>query len=152
MSPDPGWQGPIAFHEMLFGTWLSYILLVVIWERMLKSVLHEWKYVLLTCLGSSFFVINHYLNYASFYFWLINSYTIIFAFVWYRLGMRQNDRSLIWKLAALLLVIVYSVLYVGFEMLARFAVNQGLHEFWIMIAAYIGFASVILWRRAATSP
>jgi hypothetical protein len=34
----------------------------------------------------------------------------------------------------------------------RFTVNQGLHEFWIMIAAYIGFASVILWRRVATSP
>ena len=152
MHPDPGWQGPITFHEMLFGTWLSYILLVVIWERMLESALHEWKYVLLTCLGSSFFIINHYLNYAPFYLWLINSYTLVFAFVWYWLGMRQNDRSLFWKGAALVLMIIYSLLYVGFEMLARLAVNQGMHEFWVMITAYIGFAGVILWRRAATPP
>jgi len=148
MHPDPSWQGPIAFHEMLFGTWLSYILLVVIWERVLKSPLHEWKYILLTCMGSSFFVINHYLNYAPFYFWLINSYTLAFALVWYGLGIHHEYRSLLWKCAALSLVIVYSLLYVGSEMIARLAVNQGVHEIWVMVVAYIGLAGVILWRRA----
>jgi hypothetical protein len=148
MQPNPGWQGPIAFHEMLFGTWLSYIVLILIWERVLKSPLHEWKYVLLTCLSSSFFVINHYLNYAPFYFLLINSYTLAFALVWYGLGIHQENRSLLWKCAALALMIVYSLLYVGFEMIARLAVHQGVHEFWAMVAAYIGLAGVILWRRA----
>ncbi|MDJ0707389.1 MAG: hypothetical protein QNJ46_29295 [Leptolyngbyaceae cyanobacterium MO_188.B28] len=147
MQLDPRWQGPVAFHEMLFGTWLSYIVLVLIWEKVLKSALREWQYALLTCLGSSFFLINHYLNYAPFYYWLINSYSLVFFFVWYWLGMRQCNRSVIWKCSALVLAIAYTLLFIGFELLARHAVDQGVHEFWILVAAYIGFAGVILWRR-----
>ncbi len=149
MQPDPSWQGPIAFHEMLFGTWLSYIVLVLIWEKVLAWALPEWKYVLLTCLGSSFFVINHYLNYAPFYYWLIGGYTIIFVIVWCWLGVRNSQRSIMFKCAALFLPVVYTLLYIGFEMLARFAVQQGLHEIWVLVAAYIGFVGVILWRRGA---
>ncbi|MAF84218.1 MAG: hypothetical protein CL797_08965 [Chromatiales bacterium] len=134
---------------MLFGTWLSYIVLVLIWEKLLGLALHEWKYVLLTCLGSSFFVINHYLNYAPFYYWLIGSHTMLFVFIWYWLGVRNRRRSILFKCIALLLPIAYTFLYIGFEMSARFAVHQGLHEIWVLAAAYIGFAGVILWRRGA---
>jgi len=135
MQLDPSWQGPIAFHELLFGTWLSYITLVVLWEKVLTAPLDEWKYALLTCLGASFFVINHYFNYAPFYLWV--------------LGMRQENRTFIWKCAALSLVVVNSALFVGFELLARLAVEQGLHEIWIMVATFVGFSGVILWRRRA---
>jgi len=149
MQPDPSWQGPIAFHELLFGTCLSYITLVVLWEKVLTAPLDEWKYALLTCLGASFFVINHYFNYAPFYLWVVNSYTLIFVGIWYWLGMRQENRTFIWKCAALSLVVVNSALFVGFELLARLAVEQGLHEIWIMVATFVGFSGVILWRRRA---
>ncbi|MDP6436689.1 MAG: hypothetical protein QF790_08060 [Gammaproteobacteria bacterium] len=148
MQPDPAWEGAIAFHELMFGTWLSYILLVILWEKVLRAPLQEWKYLLLTCLSASFFVINHYFFFAPFYLWVINGYTLIFACVWYGLGMRQEGRTLIWKCAGLMLVIVHSASYIGFELLARLAVEQGVHEVWIMVASYAGFAGIILWRRA----
>jgi hypothetical protein len=149
MQPDPSWQGPIAFHELFFGTWLSYITLVVLWEKVLAAPLEEWKYVLLSCLGASFFIINHYFFYAPFYLSLINGYTLIFAGVWYWLGMRQESRTWIWKCAALSLVVVNSALFVGFELLARRAIVQGLPEFWIVVTAFVGFGGVILWRHRA---
>jgi hypothetical protein len=149
MQPDPSWQGPIAFHELLFGTWLSYITLVVLWEKVLATPLDEWKYALLTCLGASFFVINHYFNYAPFYLWVINGYTLIFAGIWYWIGMRQENRTFIWKCAALSLVVVNSALFVGFELLARLAIEKGLHEIWIVVATFVGFTGMILWRRRA---
>lgn len=148
MQPDPAWQGPIAFYELMFGTWLSYILLVTIWEKVLRAPLQEWKYVLLTFIAASFFVINHYFNFAPYYLWVINSYTVIFACIWYWLGMRQESRGPVWKVAGIVLVLVYSGLYIGFEMLARIAVGQGIHEMWIMVASYAGFIGVTLWRRA----
>jgi hypothetical protein len=150
MQPDPAWQGPIAFHELLFGTWLSYITLIVVWEKVLGASLDEWKYALLTCFGASFFVINHYFNFAPFYLWVINGYTLIFIVAWYWLGIRNESRSLIWKCAALCLVAVYSALYVGYELLARLAIEQGLHEIWIVVATFIGFAGVVLWRHRVT--
>lgn len=149
MQPDPSWQGPIAFRELFFGIWLSYIVLVLMWEKVLAAPLEEWKYALLTCLGASFFVINHYFNYAPYYLWMINSYTLIFAGVWFWLGMRQENRTWFWKCAALALVVLYSSLFVGFELLSRLLIKQGLHEIWIVIATFVGFAGVILWRRRA---
>jgi hypothetical protein len=132
----------------MFGTWLAYILLVVLWEKVLRVPLHEWKYVLLNCLAASFFIMNHYFFFAPFYMWVINGCTLIYAGIWYWLGMRQESKTLLWKCAGLILVLVYSALYVGFEMLGRLAVAQGLHEVWIMAASYVGLVSVILWRRA----
>lgn len=148
MQPDPSWQGPIAFYELMFGTWLSYIILVTIWERLLKSPLHEWQYVLLTCISASFFLINHYLNFAPFYWWLINGCSVLYAVVWYRTGIHGQARSVPWKCAALTLVIPYVVLYVGCELSARLAVNNGIHEFWVLLAAYAGFVGIIFWRRS----
>ena len=150
MQPDPNWQGPIAFHELLFGTWLSYITLVTIWEKLLNTPLDEWKYALLTCLGASFFIINHYFFYAPFYLWIINSYSLIFAAFWYLLGMQHAKRALGWKFAALCLAVVNSTLYVGFELLARLAIDRGMHEVWVMAATFLGFGGLILWRRQAS--
>ena len=146
MQPDPSWHGQIELHELLFGTWLSYIVLVLIWERILRAALEEWKYVFLTFVAASFFIINHYLNYAPFYYWLINSYTVVFLIIWYLMGVRGHSRSAPWKIGAIVLGLVYSALYVTFEMLGRLAVSQGIHEMWVMVAAFIGFAGVTLWR------
>ncbi len=152
MQPDPDWGGPIAFHEMLFGTWIAYAVLVVLWERLLRSPLPEWKYVLLTCVASSFYVINHYLNYAPFYYWLINSYTLLFAVLWYWIGIRPVQRSKPWQASALAVSILYTVIYISVEMLARRLVTMGIHEFWILVASYAGLLGVILWRGNPAAP
>ena len=151
MQPDPAWGGPIAFHEMLFGTWIAYIVLVTLWQRVLKSPLPEWKYLLLACVASSFYVVNHYLNYAPFYYWLINSFTLLFAVLWYWIGIRPAGRSLRWQFGALGLAVAYTVIYISFEMLARQLVTIGIPEFWIMVVSYAGLVGIILWRRNAAT-
>jgi hypothetical protein len=150
MYPDSSWQGPIAFHELLFGTWLSYILLVLLWEKLLKQPLQEWKYLILTCMAASFFLVNHYLFFAPLYLWIINAYTLTFLVVWYRLGMADAQRSVGWKIGAVLCAMAYSVLYVLFEMSARQLMEMGLHEFWITACVFAGFGGVILWRGRKT--
>lgn len=147
MQPDPGWHGQIKFHELLFGTWLSYIVLVIVWEKLLRTALPEWKYVFLTCVAASFFVINHYLNYAPFYYWLINSYTLVFLIIWYFTGIHDKARPILWKISAVVLALVYSALYVAFEMVGRFIVSQGIHEMWVLMAAFTGLVGLTAWRR-----
>ena len=151
MQPDPAWGGPIAFHEMLFGTWIAYILLVLTWERLLRAPLPEWQYVLLMSVGSSFYVVNHYLNYAPFYYWLINSCTLLFACLWYRVGIRLRRRALGWQLGALAAGMLWTAVYIGFELLGRRLVSAGIHEFWIMVLSYAGLVGVVLWRGRAGS-
>ena len=148
MQPDPAWAGPIAHHELLFGTWLAYIAVVLIWQYALRSPLAEWKYAMLVCIGASFFVINHYFNFAPFYLTLINSYTVVFLIAWWRLGMRQQ-RTILWKISALLMAVLFSIVYIAFEMLARQAISFGLHQMWITIGTFLGFAGVIFWRQSA---
>jgi hypothetical protein len=152
MQPDPAWGGPIAFHEMLFGTWIAYIVLVMLWERLLRARLPEWKYVLLMSVGSSFYVVNHYLNYAPFYYWLINSCTLAFAYLWYRVGVRPAARSRGWQIAAVAAGVAFTVIYISFELLARRLVGLGLHEFWIMVSSYAGLVGVVIWRGRSATP
>ena len=78
---DSAWQGNVNFYELVFGTWLSYIFLVQIWERVLKAPLPEWKYALITFLGAGAFWINHYFQHAPFYGPLLNVYTLSFLVV-----------------------------------------------------------------------
>ena len=75
---DPAWQGAVTFYELVYGTWLTYAFLVLLWERALRAPLPEWKYVLITFLGASFFWVNHYFQQAPFYLWLLNGYTLTF--------------------------------------------------------------------------
>ncbi len=35
---DDSWQGSVQFWELLFGTWLAYIFLVIMWERALRQL------------------------------------------------------------------------------------------------------------------
>ncbi len=59
---DPRWIGRVTFYELIFGTFLSYFFLILIWEKLLKTQLEEWKYIIITFLGASFFLVNHYFH------------------------------------------------------------------------------------------
>ena len=56
----PAWARKVQFHELLFGAWTVYIVLVLMWERVLRAPLAEWRYPLLNLPGSAAFWINHY--------------------------------------------------------------------------------------------
>lgn len=146
---DDAWAGSVQFWELLFGTWLVYGFLVLMWEKLLRQPLEEWRYVLITFLGASFFWINHYFQHAPFWVWLINGYTLVTWVAWYAIGVRGHG-SLLWTIAATLCFVPFTVAFIGFEMVARHLVfGQGLHEFWVMLVSYFGFAGLILWRRLA---
>lgn len=143
---DPSWQGKVAFYELIFGTWLAYAFLVLVWEKVLKVPLPEWKYVLITFLGASFFWINHYFLLAPFWLWLVIGYTLVFLFIYYRLAVRGRGPSSRWRLGAGCTAVIFTVAYIVFENVARFGVSRGCHEFWFMFSAYFGFLWLILWR------
>ena len=146
MAPDLTWQGPIAFHELLFGCWLVYITLVLVWERLLKEKLPEWKYILLVISGASFFVINHYYFFSPFYLWIINSYSMVYYLLWYWISLRQPKRSSAWKVMGMVYALASTVLFVGYEMLARFIVNRGVHESWVLAVAFAGLIVTTYFR------
>jgi hypothetical protein len=149
---DPAWQGKVNFYELVFGTWLTYGFLVLLWTRILRAPLPEWKYVLITFLGASFYWINHYFQYAPFYFFLLNAYTLVFLILYYRACVHGQIRSVAWKIGAVLSAVAFTVAFILFENIARFGVERlGLHEFWLMLIAYFGFIGVILWRRPRLS-
>ncbi len=143
---DPTWQGEVAFYELVFGTWLTYAFLVLMWERVLRTNLVEWKYILITFLGASFFWVNHYFQHAPFYLWLLNIYSLIFLLIYFSVCVKPQSRGFAWKTGATLTAIVFTIAFIGFENIARYGVNQGVHEFWFMAAAYFGFLWLIYWR------
>jgi hypothetical protein len=148
---DDAWQGAVQFWELLFGTWLVYVFLVLLFEKALRQALDEWRYVLLTFIGASFFWVNHYFQHAPFYLWLLNGYALVAWGVWYAVGVRGRG-SLAWKAVATLAFVLFTVAFIGFEQVARVAVHRfGLHEFWIMLASYFGFLFLILWRGRSAS-
>jgi len=146
---DDAWQGTVQFWELLFGTWLVYIFLVLMWEKVLRQPLPESSYVLIVFLGASFYWINHYFQHAPFYSWLLNGYTLVVWVAWYAIGVRGRG-SLLWSIAATLCFVVFTVAFIGFEQLGRYIMkNYGVHEFWFMLVSYFGFAALIRWRRQA---
>jgi hypothetical protein len=150
---DPAWAGKVQFYELLFGTWTVYIVLVLIWQSALRSPLPEWKYVLLNFMGAGAFWINHYFQKAPLWFAMLNAYTAIFLLVWWWVGIRGQARSALWKAAALVGAIVYTVAFIGLEQLARLGVERyGVNEFWFMAASFFGFIAVILWRGRRSVP
>ena len=121
-------------------------MLVVIWEKLLKHRLPEWKYILFLVSGASAFVINHYYNYAPFYYWVINTYTVIWFLLWYWLGLKQAEKPVIWKMLGLAYGVVFSVVYIAFERSAREIVSTGIHASWVLAAAFIGSMAVVIVR------
>lgn len=153
MSINPEWGGQVAFYELLYGTWLSYVLLVVMFERILKAPLAEWRYILINFVGAGAFWVNHYFQYADFWVILINVYTLWFLIIWWLCGIKPAGvRSAGWKTGAMLLAVVYTVAFIGFEQGARAVVERwSVNEFWFMLTSYIGFVAIILWRGKANN-
>ena len=147
-SIDPAWQGDVTFYELLYGTWLIYLFMVLLWERVLRAPLPEWKYVLIVFLGASAFWINHYFQRAPGYLVVLNLYSLVFLGVYYFLCVRPWRRSMGWQIGATLTAVVFTVAYIGFEFTARAGVTRGVNEFWFMATAWFGFVFLILWRGA----
>src|SRR3989304_8818910 len=99
---DKSWQGKVQFYELAFGTWIAYLFLVFMWERIFGIKQEGWKYSLVTLLGASFYIINHYFLRAPFYRHLINTYTIIFAILYYIIPVYPLKLILIKKIAGFL--------------------------------------------------
>jgi hypothetical protein len=147
MIIDPAWEGTVQFYELVFGTWLAYGFLTLMWERVLKCRLPEWKYVLITFLGASAYWINHYFQNAPLYWWMLNTYSILFLIAYYRVAVHGQRRSKMWRIGATATAIVFTIAFILFENISRFTVNgTGISEFWFMLIAFFGYVSVILWR------
>ena len=146
MTLDPTWEGTVRFYELYWGTWLSYAFLALMWERALFTALAEWKYVLITLLAASAFLINHYFQHAPFYLWLLNGYTLFFIGMYYLIGVHGQPSTVLWKVGAVFSAVVFTIAFILLENISRYLVHQGVHEFWIMLCASFGFAAVILWR------
>ena len=144
---DPAWAGKVQFYELLFGTWTVYVFLVLVWDRLLRQPLDEWRYALITLFGAGGFWINHYFQYAPFWLVALNAYTLIFLVFYWLIGIRGQARSRRWRLGALLTAVPFTVAFIGFEQIARLGVDRyGVHEFYFMLGSFFGFAGVILWR------
>lgn len=149
---NPQWEGAVQFYELLYGTWLAYIFLIIAFEKILRQPLQEWRYVLLNFLGAGAFWVNHYFQGAPFYMTLLNTYTVAFLLAWYFVAVRGHGRAALWQVGATLMAVAYTVAFIGFENIARFGVDkQGYSEFWFMLTAYIGFVSIIVWRGRRTT-
>lgn len=144
---DPAWAGKVQFYELLFGSWTVYVLLVLMWEKVLRAPLAEWRYVLLNFLGAGAFWINHYFQHAPFWLLMLNLYTLLFLVAWWIIGIRGQQRSWGFRIAALSGAVVYTVAFIGFEQFARLVAERyGVNEFWFMAASFLGFIGLILWR------
>jgi hypothetical protein len=147
MIIDPAWEGTVQFYELVFGTWLAYAFLTQMWERLLECRLDEWKYVLITFLGASAFLVNHYFQNAPFWFWMLNAYSVLFLVSYYVIAVREQPRSTAWKVGAMLSAVAFTIAFIAFENISRFTANGlGISEFWFMLIAFFGFIMVILWR------
>ena len=148
ISIDPAWEGTVQFYELVFGTWLAYIFLTLMWERVLRTPLAEWRYILINFIGAGAFWVNHYFQNAEFWMILLNLYTLWFLVAWYFICVRPAKRSVGWKISVTMGGgVAYTVAFICFENISRYGVDKlGYSEFWFMLASYFGFAAVIYWR------
>jgi len=152
MKIDPAWQGKVQFYEVVFGSWVAYAFLVCMWERAFEMRLSEWKYVLIVFLGASFFLVNHYFQSSSFWIWLLNGYTLIFVVVYHKVAVQPIPRrTRVWKTCATLSSILFTVVFIAFEQVARVIVSKGYNDFWVMLVSYFGFLWLIMWRARSQS-
>lgn len=159
---DPDWQGNVDYHELLFGASLSYIYLVLMWEKVLlrdEARLEEWRYLLIHLSGASAFLVNHWFL-RSPYYWgvlgVIAVYSYVFCAVWFLLLVRpaaslRRTRAkpslLSNKALQTATVLPYTLVFIAFEYAARKGVQDlGMSEFYIVLMSFLIFAFVIVWR------
>jgi len=116
---DKSWEGKVQFYELAFGTWIAYLFLLFIWKRLFKVNHEGWRYTLITLVGGSFYIINHYFLRAPFYSVLINSYTIVFLILYYSILVKPLKFTFIKKTAAFLSSVLFTIVYMLAESLAR---------------------------------
>ena len=147
------WQGFRAFYELAFGTPVAYLFLLFIWKKLFRVEHAGWKYALITLVGGSFFILNHYFFHAPFYSLLARSYAVIFLLLYYSLLIRPQAFSLLRQLAAILSAIVFTGVYIGAEEIAR-ALADGrmlngtmIPEYLFVLFAFLAFVVIILAER-----
>ena len=147
---DPSWEGKVQFYELAFGTWIAYLFLVFMWERLFRTKHNGWRYALITLFGASFYIINHYFQLAPFYNLLINSYTIFFSVVYYVILVRPLKYSFIKKVFLFLSSFLFTIVYIAAESIARFLKEgrliPGVHmpEFLFLLISFIAGIFIIL--------
>jgi hypothetical protein len=150
---DKSWEGTVQFYELAFGTWIAYLFLLFIWKRVFKVDHAGWKYALITLVGGSFYIINHYFMYAPFYTPLINSYTILFLILYYYILVKPLTFSFIKKTAAFLSSVLFTILYMLAESMVRFLAQgrliPGVHvpEFLFLVISYFACIGILLSHR-----
>jgi len=148
---DPAWAGDVQFYELVFGAWPTFFVLVWMWERLLKTPLYTWRYVMITFLAAGAFWINHYFQRSPGWLWAINLYTVLFLVAYWWLGARGRGRSLGWQAAVLGTAVLLTFVFIGFEQLARILNERyAVHEFWIMLVSFFGWVGMIAWSGLRT--
>jgi hypothetical protein len=150
---DEEWKGFRAFYELAFGTPIAYLFLLFVWKKLFRADHAGWKYALITLVGGSFFILNHYFFYAPFYSLLARSYAVIFLVLYYFLLIRPQTFSLVKQLVAVLSAVVFTGIYIGAEEVAR-ALADGrmlngtmIPEFVFVLIAFLAFVAIILAQR-----
>ena len=150
---DERWQGFRAFYELAFGSPIAYLFLLFIWKKLFKATHAGWKYALITLIGGSFFILNHYFFHAPFYSLLARSYAVIFLVVYYVLLIKPLSLSILKQLLAVVSAVIFTGVYIGAEEVAR-ALADGrmlngamIPEFVFVLAAFLAFVWIILAQR-----
>ncbi len=147
---EKSWEGPRAFYELAFGSWIAYLFLLFLWKKILRAEHEGWKYALITLVGGSFYIINHYFFNAPFYFPLIGNYAVLFFIVYYCLLVKPLTCSLVKKTAAFLSAVIFTLVYIMAENVARFLAQgsliPGVHvpEFIFIVISYAAFVIIII--------
>lgn len=150
---DESWEGFRAFYELAFGTPIAYLFLLLVWKKGFRADHPGWKYALITLVGGSFFILNHYFFHAPFYSLLARSYAVIFLVLYYFLLIRPAGLSLSMQFGAVLTAVVFTGVYIGAEEVAR-ALADGrmlnglvIPEYIFVVAAFLAFVVIILAER-----
>lgn len=95
---NPAWAGKVQFYELVFGMWMAYAFLVLLWEKILRAPLPEWRYMLLNFMGGGAF-----------------AYTVVFiAFEQIaRYGVEQHGVNEFWFMAASYLGFIAVIVWRG---------------------------------------
>lgn len=147
------WMGFRAFYELAFGTPIAYLFLLLVWKKLFRADHAGWKYALITLVGGSFFILNHYFFHAPFYSLLARSYAVIFLVLYYILLIRPHNFPLGKKFLGVLSAVVFTGVYIGAEEVARALADgrmlQGtmIPEFVFVLIAFLAFVTIILMQR-----
>jgi hypothetical protein len=150
---DKNWEGFRQFYELAFGTWIAYLFLLLIWKRLFKADHKGWNYALITLVAGSFYIINHYFYHAPFYHPLTLSYALVFYIVYYYTLVKPLKFSPIKKTLAFLSSVIFTLVYIMAEEVARFLVQGRLipgvyvPEFVFVLISYLAFVIIILAQR-----